>query len=184
MIYGQKTGLRARTAADTPVLHAELYDHVPTQARSDTRPWRPLPADSEHGPYAVRAPDATAEPFSVVELASGELAGEAILWSIDLHNRSAHLGLALRPAFRGRGLGADVVQALCRYGLTVRGLQRLQVETLTDNAAMIRAAEKAGFVREGVRRRAGWVYGQWKDEVILGLLAEDWTEVPEARPAA
>lgn len=75
-----------------------------------------------------------------MELASGELAGEALLWAIDLHNRTAHLGLSLRPACRGRGLGTDVVVALCEYGFAVRGLHRLQVDTLASNTAMIRAA--------------------------------------------
>ena len=48
--------------------------------------------------------------FSVVQLADDELAGEALLWGIDLHNRSAHIGISLRPAFRGRGLGTDVLR--------------------------------------------------------------------------
>jgi RimJ/RimL family protein N-acetyltransferase len=108
------------------------------------------------------------------ELDRGELAGAALLWAIDLHNRSAHLGLSLRPSFRGRGLGTDVVLALCEYGFTVRGLHRLQVDTLASNAAMIRAAERAGFTLEGTLRGAGWVNGEFADEVILGLLAGDW----------
>jgi RimJ/RimL family protein N-acetyltransferase len=109
-----------------------------------------------------------------VELAGNELAGDALLWGIDLHNRTAHLGLGLRPAFRGRGLGTDVVRALCVYGFSVRGLHRLQIETLATNAAMIQAAERVGFTREGTLRHAAWVTGEWIDEVILGLLAADW----------
>jgi len=111
----------------------------------------------------------------VVDLATGELAGEALLWDIDLHNRAAHIGISLRPAFRGRGLGADVVRVLCRYGFAIRGLHRLQAETLSTNNAMIQAAGRAGFTREGTLRRAAWVDGEFADEVILGLLAAEWT---------
>ena len=100
---------------------------------------------------------------------------EALLWAIDLHNRTAHLGLSLRPACRGRGLGTDVVVALCEYGFAIRGLHRLQVDTLASNTAMIRAASRAGFVREGTLRRAAWVNGEFADEVILGMLATDWS---------
>jgi RimJ/RimL family protein N-acetyltransferase len=110
-----------------------------------------------------------------VELAGNELAGDALLWGIDLHNRMAHIGLGLRPAFRGRGLGTDVVRALCEYGFTVRGLHRLQIETLATNAAMIQAAERVGFTREGTLRQAAWVTGAFLDEVILGLLSADWS---------
>jgi RimJ/RimL family protein N-acetyltransferase len=81
--------------------------------------------------------------------------------------------VGVRPAFRGRGLGADVVVALCEYGFAVRGLHRLQVDTLTRNTAMIRAAERAGFVHEGRLRRAAWVNGEFADVVILGLLAAE-----------
>jgi RimJ/RimL family protein N-acetyltransferase len=167
------TGLRARHDSDIPVLHAELYDDVETRVSADSRPWQPIPPGSG-SPYVVTGPDNDAACFSVVELATGELAGEALLWDIDLHNRAAHIGISLLPAFRGRGLGADAVRVLCRYGFAIRGLHRLQAETLATNTAMIQAANRAGFTREGSRRRAAWVDGEFIDEVILGLLAAEW----------
>jgi RimJ/RimL family protein N-acetyltransferase len=84
-----------------------------------------------------------------------------------------HLGLSLRPAFRGLGLGTDTVAVLCRYGFTVLGLHRLQIDTLADNTAMIHAATRNGFVHEGTLRRAAWVLGTFIDEVILGRLAQE-----------
>jgi RimJ/RimL family protein N-acetyltransferase len=173
MLRGEMTGLRARHDSDIPVLHAELYDDVATRVRADSRPWQPIPPGSG-SPYVVTGPDDHAACFSVVELATGELAGEALLWNIDLHNRAAHIGISLLPAFRGRGLGADVVRVLCRYGFAIRGLHRLQAETLADNDAMIHAAGRAGFRREGTLRRSAWVSGDFADEVMLGLLATEW----------
>ncbi|WP_308188908.1 GNAT family protein [Streptacidiphilus sp. ASG 303] len=103
------------------------------------------------------------------------VAGEALLWGIDTHNRTAHIGVALRPAFRGHGLGVDVLHTLCEYGFAVRGLQRLQIDTLTDNTPMLAAATRVGFTREGTLRRSSWVYGTYVDEAIFGLLADEWT---------
>ena len=176
MLRAGKVGLRARDEADVAVLHAELYEDITTRMQADSRPWRPVPVGSAASPYAVSEPRDDHAVFSVVELASGELAGEALLWAIDLHNRTAHLGLSLRPTFRGRGLGTDVVVALCQYGFAVRGLHRLQVDTLASNTAMIRAASRAGFVHEGRLRRAAWVNGEFADEVILGMLATNWVD--------
>jgi RimJ/RimL family protein N-acetyltransferase len=173
MLRAGKVALRARAEEDVPVLHTELYEDVAIRSQADSRPWRPVSPGTAASPYAVSEPSDDAAIFSVVELAGGELAGDALLWGIDLHNRMAHIGLGLRPAFRGRGLGTDVVRALCEYGFTVRGLHRLQIETLATNAAMIQAAERVGFTREGTLRRAAWVTGQFLDEVILGLLAAD-----------
>ena len=116
--------------------------------------------------------------FSVVAAEGGELLGTANIWGIDTHNRFAHLGMGLRPAARGKGYGTDVVAVLCHYGFVVRSLHRLQIETLADNAPMLRAAESNGFVREGVLRSSAWVMGEFLDEVLLGLLAEDWKAAP------
>ena len=186
MLRAGKVGLRARDEADVAVLHAELYEDIATYTIADSRPWRPIPADSSASPYAIGEPRDDSARFSVVELApgepaGGELAGSALLWAIDSHNRSAHPGLSLRPSFRGRGLGTDVVLALCEYGFAVRGLHRLQVDTLASNAAMISAAVRAGFTREGTLRGADWVSGEFVDEVILGLLASDWARLRGAQ---
>lgn len=174
MLNGEKVRLRSRHDDDVPILHEELYNDVATHSRADGRAWRPIPPGSAASPYIVNDSDEKAACFSVLQIAGDELAGEALLWGIDAHNRSAHVGLALRPAFRGRGLAIDVVRVLCRYGFAVRGLWRLQIETLADNSAMLGTAAGAGFTREGLLRKAAWVDGAFVDEVVLGLLADDW----------
>src|SRR5215469_4448282 len=183
MLHAGKVGLRARAEANVAVLHAELYEDVATRIQADSRPWRPIPLASAASPYAVTEPRDDYACFSVVELDNGELAGEALLWATDAHNRMAHLGLSLRPAFRGRGLGTDVVRALCGYGFAIRGLHRLQVDTLASNTAMIRAAERSGFACEGELRQAAWVNGEFADEVVLGLLAADWVDAGRRQTA-
>ncbi len=174
MLRGETIGLRARHESDVPVLQSELYDDVGARSRADSRAWRPISPGSSASPYAVSEPSDGAACFSVVRLADDELVGEALLWGIDLHNRAAHIGIALRPAFHGHGHGTEVVRVLCHYGFAVRGLHRIQIETLADNAAMIRAATRVGFVLEGTLRRAAWVTGEFLDEVVLGLLSSEW----------
>ncbi|MGW0207047.1 GNAT family N-acetyltransferase [Streptomyces sp. NPDC003233] len=174
MLKGSKVALRARHEDDIPILQAELHDDVVNSSRSQGRPWRPITPGSKDSPLVVDDKDQRHVPFSVVELDGGTLVGTASLWSIDNHNRSAHIGLGLLPSCRGKGYGTDVVAVLCHYGFVVRGLQRLQIETLSDNAAMLRSAERNGFVREGVLRSSAWVMGEFLDEVLLGLLVRDW----------
>ncbi|MCB5169057.1 GNAT family N-acetyltransferase [Streptomyces bambusae] len=174
MIRGTRTVLRARRDEDLPVLHRELYDDVATRSRADSRPWRPLPATGPEAPYSAAGPGEDVVLFSAVDAESGELVGEALLWGIDTYNRLAHLGISLRPDCRGTGRGTEIVGLLCHYGFTVRGLHRLQLETLAGNIPMITAAEKSGFTVEGRLRRSAWVSGTFEDEVVLGLLAADW----------
>lgn len=175
MLQGQLVGLRARVDADIPVLHAQLHDDVVSHLLVAAGAWRPLPPDSADGPFSVKdVPDDVA-PFSVIELGTGELAGSTLLWGIDSHNRHAHIGLSLLPAARGRGLGLDVLHVLCRYGFRLLGLHRLQIETASDNAAMQATARRAGFAQEGIQRQAYWSDGQFKDDVLFGLLASEYT---------
>ncbi|MFI7694544.1 GNAT family N-acetyltransferase [Nonomuraea sp. NPDC049655] len=158
------------------------------------RPWRPVTPGTEDSRLVVDDTVEAVVPFSVVDLDGGALVGAATLWGIDTHHRSAHLGLGLLPSCRGRGYGTDVVAVLCHYGFVLRGLQRLQIETLADNVAMSRAAERNGFVREGVLRSSAWVMGEFLDQVLLGLLVQEWKPAsrswagplmpPPTRPAA
>jgi RimJ/RimL family protein N-acetyltransferase len=178
MLRGGKVGLRARYEDDVPILRTELYDDVVNSARAENGPWRPL-MPSKDSRFLEDDKDEKNVQFSVVELDGGTLIGAAALWGIDTHHRSAHIGLGLLPSARGKGFGTDVVGTLCYYGFVVRSLQRLQIETLSDNAAMLRSAEHNGFVREGVLRSSAWVLGEFLDEVVLGLLARDWNGTPE-----
>jgi RimJ/RimL family protein N-acetyltransferase len=176
MLRGQLVGLRARHEADNPILTEELYDDVAGTSRADRRPWWPISPGADASRFRIAEPDNTSASFSVVELATNTLAGVAGLWNIDTHNRGAHIGIGLRPTFRGRGLGTDVVRTISYYAFIVLGLHRLQVDTLTDNDAMIMSAERVGFTREGVNRDAAWVTGRFADETVLGMLAKEWVE--------
>ncbi|MFD0886631.1 GNAT family N-acetyltransferase [Streptosporangium algeriense] len=178
-------GLRARHEEDVPILEAGLYEDVVNTSRATGTPWRPITPGSKDSQFVVDDKEQRNLQFSVVELDGGALVGSASLWGVDDHNRSAHIGLGLLPSSRGKGYGTDVVAVLCHYGFVVRGLRRLQIETLADNAAMLRSAERNGFVREGVLRSSAWVMGEFLDEVLLGLLVQEWRPDPgnqERRP--
>lgn len=148
------------------------------QGRAEGGPWRPLTPGTKDPRLVVDGTEQKHVTFSVIERDGGTLVGTATLWGIDTHHRTAHIGLGLLPASRGKGYGTDVVAVLCHYGFVVRGLHRLRIETLADNDAMPRAAERNGFVREGVLRSSAWVMGEFLDEVLLGLLARDRKPAP------
>ena len=92
-------------------------------------------------------------------------------------SRIANLGnLAVHPDFRGRRLSDDAARAFQRHLLLELGYHRLQLEIYGFNERAQRHAERAGFVREGVRRRAYMRHGEWADSVLYGLVREDLGE--------
>jgi len=74
---------------------------------------------------------------------------------------------------RGRGLGVAGVRAACAWLVAEHDAHRVQLEVYGFNLAAQRAFERAGFTREGVRRRAYWRRDAWQDGVLYGLLAEE-----------
>jgi putative acetyltransferase len=89
-------------------------------------------------------------------------------------SRIAHLErLAVHPDFRGRRIADDAARAFQRYLLDELVYDRLQLEIYAFNERAIAHAERVGFVREGVRRKAYLRHGEWQDAVLFGLVAED-----------
>jgi RimJ/RimL family protein N-acetyltransferase len=89
-------------------------------------------------------------------------------------SRIASLGrLAVHPDFRGRHLSDDAARLLQRYLLYDLDFHRLELQIYGFNERAQRHAERAGFVREGVKRKA-YRYGDgWVDAVLYGLVRED-----------
>jgi RimJ/RimL family protein N-acetyltransferase len=174
VLAGPRIALRARQPQDVEVLHAELYDDVELFARTMQSAWRPHPPIPD-SPFTPAAPSEHEAKFTVVHRESGDVLGSALLFSIDTHNRSAQIGLWLRPACRGRGYGTEAVGVFCRYGFRILGLHRLQMDTLADNVAMVTAAERNGFQLEGRLREAVWVDGRFVDSLVLGLAVDHWS---------
>ncbi|HKG42627.1 MAG TPA: GNAT family protein [Gaiellaceae bacterium] len=89
-------------------------------------------------------------------------------------SRIANLGsLAVHPDFRGRRIADEAAQLFQRHLIFELGYHRLQLEIYGFNERAQRHAERAGFVREGVRRKAYDRHGEWVDGVIYGVVRED-----------
>ena len=89
-------------------------------------------------------------------------------------SRIAHLGhLAIHPDFRGRRLSDAAARLLQRYLVFDLDYHRLELEIYGFNERAQRHAERAGFVKEGVKRKAYWRNDQWVDGVLYGLVRED-----------
>jgi RimJ/RimL family protein N-acetyltransferase len=89
-------------------------------------------------------------------------------------SRIAHAaGLAVHPDFRGRRIADEAARLFQRHLLLDLGFHRLQLEIYGFNERAMRHAERAGFAREGVKRRAYRRHGGWVDGVMYGLLRED-----------
>jgi RimJ/RimL family protein N-acetyltransferase len=112
----------------------------------------------------------------VVEV-DGERAGVMGFEERSEKHRIAGLGgLAIHPDFRGRGAADEAARLLQRYLLVELGYHRLELACYGFNERAVKHAERVGFVREGVKRRAYFRHGEWQDAVLFSLLREDLDE--------
>lgn len=109
----------------------------------------------------------------VIEV-DGKPAGLMGFQVANVRSRIANLGsLAVHPDFRGRRVADEAARLFQRHLLFDLGYHRLQLEIYGFNERAQRHAERAGFVREGVRRKVYDRHGEWVDGVIYGLVRED-----------
>ena len=109
----------------------------------------------------------------VVEV-DGERAGTMHFERTNTRSRIASLGgLAIHPDFRGGKVSDTAARMFQRHLFDDLGFHRLQMEIYGFNERAMRHAERAGFIREGVRRQAYWRDERWVDGVLYGLVLED-----------
>jgi aminoglycoside 6'-N-acetyltransferase len=101
----------------------------------------------------------------------------------DPQYRHASIDLFLGANAHGRGYGPEVIRAVVRHLVSVRGHHRIVIDSAAANVAAIRAYEKVGFRRIGVMREyERGADGSWHDGVLMELLAREFVDfggIPE-----
>ncbi len=96
---------------------------------------------------------------------------------VNARSRIARLErLAVHPRFRGRRLADDAARLFQRHLVFDLDYHRLELEIYGFNERAQRHAERSGFVREGVKRKAYLRHGDWTDGVLYALIREDLDE--------
>jgi RimJ/RimL family protein N-acetyltransferase len=160
-----------RARADDLDFLLELVNHA------EVEPFLGGRAVLERDALAAEIERSTADPTGYGRFVIEVDAGRAGVMGFEVANRRsriAHLErLAVHPDFRGRRVADEAAQLLQRYLIEDLGYHRLQLEIYGFNERAQAHAERAGFVREGVRRRAYWRHGEWMDGVLYALIRED-----------
>ena len=106
---------------------------------------------------------------------SGVPLGDIELDELLPHHRLAMIGIGINePDYWGGGYGTDALLLIMEYAFNWLDFRKLWLSTMGINIRMQRAALKVGF-HEEVRRRRLWLAdGQWTDDVMYGILLEEW----------
>jgi aminoglycoside 6'-N-acetyltransferase len=119
-----------------------------------------------------------------------EIGAATLAWTIEIDGEPAGLVAAheesdpdsygvdldvfLDSARIDRGIGSDALRQALRMLFEGRGHHRAAIYVNPDNKRAIRAYEKLGFKPVGILRRCARMDdGEWHDELIMDLLAEE-----------
>ena len=87
---------------------------------------------------------------------------------------TAEWGFAMGSEFWGSGIFAEGARLVLDFAFDVIGAQRLEARAAVANGRGNGALRKIGAVQEGLLRRSFLRNGQHHDQVLWGILADDW----------
>ncbi|HEU5007572.1 MAG TPA: GNAT family protein [Jatrophihabitantaceae bacterium] len=161
--------LRAQTDEDFDTLYAIAADLDSWEERG---PAAPAPLTREAYRHRLDSTESAGIRFMIC--VDYRAIGRIDLFDEDPLARTAEVGMALEPDARGKGYGTAALRQVVQFGFERRNLRRLHLVAIASNAAAIGCYRNVGFVEEGRRREHCWVRGRYEDEVLMGLLRDDW----------
>jgi RimJ/RimL family protein N-acetyltransferase len=97
---------------------------------------------------------------------------------------TAEWGFVVGAAFWGSGLFAAAAPAIVDFAFEVIGVRRLEARAAVANGRGNGALAKIGAVREALLRQSFYRHGQYHDQQLWTILADEWRSsrrVPAAR---
>ena len=167
-----------RTAAITDAYHELVAENTERLARWE--PWATKPAELEETRSFLETSgrnwlEGSELPVAIAVKSAGQwhLAG-ALSLTIIRYTRSAEIGYWIGGDYEGRGLVTRAAAALLDQAFGPLGLDRVSLHTDPANERSRAVARRLGFVEEGLLRQGTAFPNERRDELVYGLLAQEW----------
>lgn len=143
----------------------------------------PYPVDQARALIAGMRDVALAEPGAWLQVgieAAGRLVGDVAVHVDGDDPRQARLGFTLAPDAQGHGYASEAVRAVIHLLVTEHAIHRVSADCDARNARSWALLERVGMRREAHLLQSAWWKGEWTDEYVYAVLAEEWPAVREA----
>jgi RimJ/RimL family protein N-acetyltransferase len=179
-VAGDRVVLRRFGPADVDAFVA--YRSVPEVARYQSwdAPYPRRAGEQFIAQLARQHPDTPGEwfQFAVALRPGGSLIGDCAAIPDAKDPRQCEIGFTIGPAHQGHGYATEAVRLLAGYLFGARGKHRLHACCDARNVASAAVLERLGMRREGHLRASTWAKGEWTDDLLYGLLREEWQPRP------
>lgn len=92
-------------------------------------------------------------------------------------NNSAECGYVLNPAYWGRGIAAEALFEVMRFGFQTLGLHRIECRYMIGNDRSRRVMEKVGMTYEGTHRDSLLLGNEYKTVGVCAILEDDFRRI-------
>jgi RimJ/RimL family protein N-acetyltransferase len=142
--------------------------------------WPPRDAEASRRAFARHATlrlerDGDGVTFSAWRRDTGTFVGEFVLFLRTVEHRGGEVGYILHPQETGQGLATEGASAMLALAFETVGLHRVVGRIDARNVASARVLTKLGMRQEAHFRRNEVVKGEWTDEIVFALLADEWS---------
>lgn len=101
--------------------------------------------------------------------------GTIQLYNIDEQNKNCNLGIRIGDREHwGRGYGEDAINVLLKYAFYNLDMYRVNLKVYEYNTRAYKCYLKCGFKDEGRTRKSAFIDGAYYDEVVMGILKDDF----------
>jgi RimJ/RimL family protein N-acetyltransferase len=95
--------------------------------------------------------------------------------NVDWKNRVGNCGIVIgEKEYLEKGYGTESMNLLVDYGFTTLNLNRIELEAHSFNTRALKLYTKVGFKKEGTRRQAIFINGEYHDSIVLSILRDEW----------
>lgn len=105
---------------------------------------------------------------------TGALVGDVNLHWLSEAHRQGEIGFVLHPDYHGQGYAREAAVEMLRLGFEGLRMHRIIGRCDGANGASARLMERLGMRREAHLRQNEFVKGEWCDEFVYAMLADEW----------
>ena len=172
MFKGQKVMLRVTKRED--MQRQWEFENDPELSFLDGGKPRPTTMEAVLDHYDTFHAHGTHNDVAFAIEVDGLYIGHCGLHSIDSPAHTCELGIEIGDrAYWGQGYGRDAIHLLLSYAFQHLNMNRVWLDTHSENERAIRCYKACGFVEEGRLRQHIWVSGHYVDRVIMGVLRDE-----------
>lgn len=112
-----------------------------------------------------------------IETHEQQYVGIVTINNIDERHGKFGFSMIIDRPYRRRGFAEDAVRLMLKYGFMERRLHKCNSSCASYNTASAQLHRKLGFTQEGILRKEWFWNGQHHDELIFGLLLEEYLAI-------